>query len=118
FRFKSQRPCNGNSLALPTRELLRQSLCGVCGHINPLKKRPDPPVRFAAPDSRLPQRLAERFTDGERRVQGGVRILEDHLDVTTERTTSPPREVGNIAAGICHSPGCDGSEAENGTTER
>src|SRR5690625_1062326 len=38
FRFKSQRPCNGNSLALPTRELLRQSLCGVCGHINPLKK--------------------------------------------------------------------------------
>ena len=56
--------------------------------------------RSAASESRAvqPQRLAQRLAHAHARVQAGVRVLEDHLDVTPQAAEAALGEPGDVLA--------------------
>src|SRR5687768_1478802 len=58
---------------------------GVEAHVFQQLLHPLAPLRSALHETVRPQRLSNYVPDGHARVEGGVRVLEDHLHVATHR---------------------------------
>ena len=113
LRLERERAGDADALALAAGELVRVAVVV-------LRVQPDGlqqvlhrllPATLGL-DVLQPERRTDDLADGVPRVQRGVRVLEDHLDVATQRAHLPVGEVrdvvaleGDLAAGRLEQPG-------------
>ena len=99
FRVERERARDGDPLPLATGELVRITLCVVRRESDVLQKPRDPLFGLASlRDAMHVERLGDRESDGEARIERGKRILEDHLDVAPDRPDLGGRQARNVAA--------------------
>ena len=91
-RFDGQRPGDADPLALTTRELVRVAVEKGRTEADRAQKLDDTGVAGLAPvpAATRPERAREGFLRGERAVERGPRVLEDHLGAAPEPSQSAP----------------------------
>ena len=81
LRVADQRAGDRDALALAAGELRRVAVDGVAGQADRLQAGAGLGQRLGALDAHQPQRLDQGLADRPRRVERGVRVLEDHAQV-------------------------------------
>src|SRR4249920_773217 len=117
-RVEGERPCDADALPLAARELMWEA-------VRVLGREPDRAQELlhsaiplaSAVEAMDPERLGDDVPDRHARVQRGVRILEDDLDVPPDRPHLPalqPRDVLTVEDDL---PGGRFEELQDGATE-
>ena len=98
--IQHDRPCDGNTLPLPTAQFMRIPIDERCRRpqlgILECRKRSLASLSFST-DAIDQQRLFHRTPDGETRIERPVRVLKDHLHTRTKAPALPLREADDIA---------------------
>src|SRR4029077_14809295 len=108
-----------DALALPARELVRVAIGEVRVEADQTQQllHPDVPVSGAA-DAKVVQRLLEDVPDRHARVEGGERVLEDHLHLPPDPAQASSAQLGDILAVEGDGPGRHRQERRDQTSER
>src|SRR5207247_556314 len=82
LRLRRQRACDRDALALPARQLVGEAVRGIARQRDALQavRHPLRGVAALAPEEEL-ELTGDRLADRAPRVQRGVRVLEDVLDL-------------------------------------
>jgi len=111
-----ERPGDGHALPLSPRELPRVPARGVSGQAYGVEQVPDPGTAALDPGSR--KWLNQDVPDGHSRVQGGVRVLEDDLNISGQLASTRPRDTTDGVPAESHVSLADRCQTEDGATDR
>jgi hypothetical protein len=119
-RPHDQRAGDAGALALPAGELVRIALPQPAAQAHALEHRRHARLAPGGVDLRAQrrQRLGHAFRQRHPRVQAGDRVLEDHLDVATQRPPAGVVEPGQVPALVDDAASRDGLQADEGARER
>src|SRR6478752_5723363 len=115
FRFHRERPGDRDALSLAAGEFAGVSLTGVCGQTDGVEQFTD--SFAAAGDAGCAERLDQNVLHIQGRVQRGVRILEDDLDVPGDAPPLPTGQLGDAFAAEGDGSTGDRGKAENRTAD-
>ena len=97
LRPQRERPRDADALALPAAELVREAVGHVRAQADPRQEAGDPILELPPVGEAVhPQGLGDRIAHGDARVQGGVRVLEDDLQVAAELAQARPVEPEEV----------------------
>jgi hypothetical protein len=96
-RLGRERAGNADALPLPAREFMRKPSAEFRAQAHLLQKLGNArgPLDPAHPGGLLERHLDD-LVDGLARIERGERILEDHLELSPERTQVPVRHPGDV----------------------
>ena len=95
--LQGERPGDPDALALAAGELVGVAVVVLGVEADDLEQLPDPVEDLVLGDHLVhPQRGADDRADRVPRVQRGVRVLEDHLDLAAQRQHLPVRQVADV----------------------
>ena len=98
-RLEDQRTREPDALALPARQFVRIPVAELGAEADQVEDLLDARPQVAAlRDPVQPQRLADDRTARHARVQRRVRILEDHVQLASQRPHLPSREMRDVDA--------------------
>jgi hypothetical protein len=98
-------------------ELPREATGGVRGQVHLIEQFTDPHVGGLSGQPGHQKRFGEDVVDGHRRIERGVRILEDDLDLLAERPAFLLAQAGDQPAAVADLPAGDRGEAEQGPAQ-
>ncbi len=117
--IQCKRASDGDTLALAAREFMRIALRVIRRQADVLQEPRDALLGFAPPrDAVHVERLGDREADGEARIEGGERILEDHLDIAPQRPHFGGWQLRDVAALELDAAAGDVDEAQKGAARR
>ena len=99
LRVQGQRPCHSDPLALAARELVREAVRMFGAQADGPQKLLDPTASFASRVKVVdPEGLRDDVSHRHPRIQRGIWILEDDLDVTSHRAHLSALELRDVPA--------------------
>src|SRR5581483_5742759 len=91
--LERERARDADALALPARELVRVARREALVEADEVEQLGDALARVGPRAAEVPERLRDDRADGEARIERGVRVLEDHLELPAER---PEARLGEL----------------------
>jgi len=88
---------DADALALAAREFMRVEICRGCRQPDSIEEfnNPSPPI-FSGADAMHEQGFLYDPPNGKARIQGGFRVLKDHLNMLAHGTQSASRFARNF----------------------